>query len=189
MLVFKVSYNINLIMKMPLKTAWTLSKLNRIVFIVFEETMKIGKDGSWLNLVRMDQQFKDFSSYMDRIGDDNNFGHIIEIWCLVNATFDSEEFCFSVCNMNRIVDHLYNQSVVHMCMWYQCSNIILDAHIWSYDGSRREWRLFYQVDGCNIYCFFLCHRHWKKNNLKNCQLFYIQEKILNEEEKKMRNFC
>ena len=126
-------------MKMPLKTAWTLPKLNRIIFIAFEETMKIGKDGSWLNLVRMDQQFKDFSRYMDRIGDDNNFGHVIEIWCLVNTIFDSEEFCFSVCNMNRIVDHLYNQSVVHICMWYQCSNIVLDARIWSYDGGRREW--------------------------------------------------
>jgi len=33
-------------MKMLFKIAWTLPELDGIVFIAFEETVKIGKDGS-----------------------------------------------------------------------------------------------------------------------------------------------
>ena len=76
---------------------------------------------------------------MDGISDNNNFGHVIEIQYLVDAASDSKEFCFSTCNVNYMVDHLYNWSVVHVCMWYQCSNIVLDACIWSYDGGERKW--------------------------------------------------
>ena len=49
---------------------------------------------------------------MDGISDNNNFGHVIEIRCLVDATSDSKEFCFSACNVNRMVDRLY---VVAVC--------------------------------------------------------------------------
>ena len=126
---------------MPLKTAWALPELDGIVFMMFEETAKIRKDSSWLNLIRVDGWFKDFSSCMDGIGDNNNFGHVFEIQCLVDAASDSKEFCFNVCNMNHMVDHLCNWSVVHIHMWYQCSDIVFDAHIWSYDSSRRRWWL------------------------------------------------
>jgi len=32
--------------KIPFKMAWTLPELDEIVFMAFEETAKIGKDGS-----------------------------------------------------------------------------------------------------------------------------------------------
>ena len=99
---------------MPFKTAWTLPELDGIGFMAFQETAKIRKNGSWLNLVRVGRQFEDFSSFMDRISNNNNFGHIIKIWCLVDATSDNKEFCFSACNMNHMVDHLYNWSVIHV---------------------------------------------------------------------------
>ena len=64
----------------------------------------------------MDRWFKDFSSCIDGISDNNNFGHVIKIRCLVDAASDSKEFCFSACNMNCMVDHLCNQSVIYMCI-------------------------------------------------------------------------
>ena len=85
---------------------------------------------------------KDFSGHMNRVSDNNNFGNAIDIWGLVDTTPDSKKFCFSTCDMNHVMNSLCNGSIVGVCMWYICSNVVLDASIWGYNSSERGgWRL------------------------------------------------
>ena len=79
---------------------------------------------------------------MNRVSDDNNFGNAINIWGLVDTISDSKKFCFSACDMNYMMNNLCDGSIMGVCMWYRCSNIVLDASIWGYNSSEREgWGL------------------------------------------------
>ena len=62
---------------------------------MIEEVVKVREDGCWLNLIEMNWQFKNLSSHMDGVGNDNNLGFDVEICSLVDTTPDSKEFCFS----------------------------------------------------------------------------------------------
>jgi len=72
---------------------------------------------------------------MNGIGDNDNLHYIIGVCSLVNATSDSEKFCFSTCDKNCMIDYLCKRLVVCMYVHDRNSDIILDACIRSYDGN------------------------------------------------------
>jgi len=71
---------------------------------------------------------------MNGISNDDNLGYIVGVHSLVNATPDSEKFCFSACDENCMMDCLCKRLVVCMYVRDRSSNIVLNACIKSYDG-------------------------------------------------------
>ena len=105
--------------------------------------MKIRKYGCWLNLIRIYRQIEDFSGHMNRVGDNDNLENAIKIWGLVDTASDNKKFCFSACDVNHMMNSFCDGTIVSVCMQYRYSNVVLDASICGYNGSRRgDWWLY-----------------------------------------------
>ena len=71
---------------------------------------------------------------MDEIGDDDDSGYILFATCLIDATSNSKEFCFSTSDECCIMNYLSQRMIAYMYMQYRCSNVVLDASICYNDG-------------------------------------------------------
>ena len=59
-----------------------------------------------MNLVWMGFTIENFLHYMDGIGDNDDFEHILFVACLVDTASNSEELCFSISDKYCVINHL-----------------------------------------------------------------------------------
>ena len=79
---------------------------------------------------------------MNRISDDDDLRNAITIWGLVDTIPDSKKFHFGTGNVNHMVGSLDDGTIVGMHMRNRYSNVVFNAGIYNYNGSKREdWRL------------------------------------------------
>ena len=64
-----------------------------------------------MNLIRMRFIIENFPCCMDGISDDDDFGHVLFIICLVDTTPNSEEFCFGTSDKHYIINRLDQRMV------------------------------------------------------------------------------
>ena len=115
----------------------TLPEFNEVVLMLKEEPSKLSKYGYWMNLKEVRRWVKDFSGYINRIGNNNDLGNVVMIWGLVDTAPHSKKFSFGAGDMDHVMNSLDNGIIMSVCMRYWCSNIILDTSICDYNGSRR----------------------------------------------------
>jgi len=58
--------------KQPIIFTWAIPKFKRITIISYKELPDFHRDGSHLDLIRMNRQVKKIFSCMDRVGYDND---------------------------------------------------------------------------------------------------------------------
>ena len=91
-------------MKSPLKLTWTFPKFYRIVEVRVEKFLQLTKNCNGVKLVVMGVTVENFLSGMNGISYDNDFQDIIFGAGLVDATPDGEQFCFSACYKQSMMD-------------------------------------------------------------------------------------
>ena len=77
-------------MKPPFKTTRTFLELYRVFLVDIEESIQLAKNGCGVSFVRIQFAIKNLLCGMDRIGDNNDFWHILFSAGLVDAASNSE---------------------------------------------------------------------------------------------------
>ena len=86
-------------------------KFNGIFMIFVKEMLQFANNGHGMRLEWMQFAVKYFLCGMDRIGDDNDFKHIFFNAGLIDATSNSEQFCFCTCYKCCMMNH-FNERVI-----------------------------------------------------------------------------
>ena len=82
-----------------------------------------------MNLKRMQYIIKNFSSRMNGVCDNYDFPDALKIGGLIYVTSYSEQFSFSSCDINHMMDYFDDLFVMHMDMRDRSSNLILYAGV------------------------------------------------------------
>ena len=93
-----------------------------------------------MDLIQVGFVIKNFPSYMDGVGDNDDFGNILFATCLVNAASNGEELSFCTSNKGHVVNCLNQWMIISMNIGDGDGNVILDTRI-SYNNCyvrRRE---------------------------------------------------
>ena len=72
---------------------------------------------------------KDFPSCVDGVGDNDDFGNVLNTACLVNATSNGKKLSFYTNDEDSIVNCLDHWLVEGMDMGNGGGDVILDAHV------------------------------------------------------------
>jgi len=57
-----------------------------------------------MDLMRMRSAVEDFLCCMDGIGDNNDFGHVVDSASLINTTSNCKEFCLRASDKGSVMD-------------------------------------------------------------------------------------
>ena len=120
-------------MEFPPESTRALPKFDVIVLAFSEKLPKFVKNDSCVNLIQMGLSIKYLLSHMNEVSDDNDFRGVCFVASLVNAAFNSEEFCFSAGNKGCMMNCFDQRLVAYVDMQDQSGDIILDAHIRNYN--------------------------------------------------------
>ena len=110
-------------MESPLKVAWVFPKFNRVFLANRKEIPKFVKNCSQMDLIWVRFVIKDFSSCMNGVSDNNDFGNVL------SAVFNSKKLSFCTSDKGSVVNYLDHWLVEGMDMGNRGGNVVLDAHI------------------------------------------------------------
>jgi len=99
-------------MKSPLKAAWTFSKFYSVVGIRVEKFLQLTKNCNGVELVGMGVTVENFLSGMNGISYNDDLRDVILGAGLVNAASDSEQFGFSACYKQSMMDS-FGEGTIH----------------------------------------------------------------------------
>ena len=68
--------------------------------------LKFTKNCSQMDLIWVKFVMKDFPSCVDRVGDNNDFGNVLNAACLVNAASNGKKLGFCTSDEGSVVNHL-----------------------------------------------------------------------------------
>jgi len=89
--------------KLLITFARALPEFNCVLLLITEELYKVIKDKSSLLLECVRERVKDLFCCIDGVHDNNDFGYVLEMGCLINVTFDSKEFSFSASDVDHMI--------------------------------------------------------------------------------------
>ena len=115
------------------------SEFNSNTDIGIEESPKFIGDWCCMNLKRMWYIIKNFPSRMNGVCDNYNFSDALKIGSLIYATSYSEQFSFSSCDINHMMNHFDDLFVINMDMRDGDSNLILYASIGYHQSNWGIW--------------------------------------------------
>ena len=76
--------------------------------------LKFAKDGCHMDLIWMGFIIKYLFSYMDGVGDNDDFGNVFFTACLTNTTSHSKEFHFCASDEDYMVNYLDQRVVTYV---------------------------------------------------------------------------
>ena len=120
-------------MKSPFEVTWTLPELYGVVEIRIEELSQLNENSCRVELVGVGFTVKDLLSGVNGIGYDYDLGYAINGIGLVDTTPDCEQFGFSACYKQSVVDCLGERTIRYVDVQDRCSNVVFDASIHYYE--------------------------------------------------------
>ena len=91
--------------------------------------LKFTKNCSPMDLIWVRFVIKDFPSCMNGVGDNDDFGNVLNATCLVNTVSNGEKLGFCTSDKGSMVNCLDHWLVEDVNMGNEGGNVILDTHI------------------------------------------------------------
>ena len=101
-------------MKSPFEMAGAFPKFNRIFLTCSEKLPKFMKDGCHVDLIRMGFIVKYLLCHMDGVSDNNDFGNVFLVVCLVDTASNDKELCSCASDKSCVVNHLNQRIVIYV---------------------------------------------------------------------------
>ena len=95
----RFGFYINDFVRIPVTMTRAFPKFDVVLLVMREKCLKIFQNGNWMFLEEMIRQVKIFFHHVDWVYNNNDFGDIIIISCLVDTISNCKEFGFSTCDI------------------------------------------------------------------------------------------
>ena len=93
-------------MESPIEATWAFLEFNGISLVSREEMPKFTKDGSQVDLIWVGFVIKNLPSCMNGVGNNDDFGNVLFVACLVNAISNGEKFSFCTSDEGHVMNCL-----------------------------------------------------------------------------------
>jgi len=115
--------------ELPITLARIFSEFDFVLLLTAKELSEAIKDKSSLLLEYVQRRVKDLFCHMNGVHDNNDFGYVLEMDCLINAASDSKEFSFSASDVDCMVKGFDDWPIVNMNMCYRRCDVVLDTGV------------------------------------------------------------